>query len=143
MKPPYDDIRDRIGDPPKWWDEHGVPRYDHFAPHMIADLHSQEAALVEIACSACFRKLHVSFSNLWEEPIKKYGTPLADKIRSGEIDYGDAPWHFKCPDGPSMGSWKLRVVEYWIRGHNSGAWSGQWRRDPTLEIEFPEMKECE
>jgi hypothetical protein len=139
----YSDIRDRIAEPPKWWDERGVPRYDDFTPRQVADVYTQEAALVEIACSACHRLLHVSFSNIDEEPLKKYGTPLADRIREGEIVYGDPPWHLRCPDGPSMTCYELRVLQYWIRGHNSGAWSGDWRRNSSLEIDLPGLREWE
>jgi hypothetical protein len=31
----------------------------------------------------------------------------------------------------------LRVLEYWIRGHNSGAWGGDWKRDSALEVSLP------
>jgi hypothetical protein len=30
MLPSYDDIKSRIDDDPKWYDENGVPRYDDF-----------------------------------------------------------------------------------------------------------------
>ena len=141
MRQHYTDIRDKIAEPPKWWDENGVPRYIDFSPHYLADVYTQEGALVEIACAACQRLLYVAFSNILEEPLAKYGTPLADRIREGKLIYGDPPWHFNCQDGPSRACYELRVVEYWIRGHNSGGWSHQWRRESTFEIDLPGLKE--
>jgi len=32
----YDDIRSRIGDPIRWWDDNGVPRYCDFSPGNVA-----------------------------------------------------------------------------------------------------------
>ena len=41
----YSDILDKIPEPPQWWDEHRVPRYVEFAPHLVADIYADEAAL--------------------------------------------------------------------------------------------------
>ena len=40
MLPNYEDILSRIAEPPRWFDEQGVPRYCEFAPHRIANIYS-------------------------------------------------------------------------------------------------------
>ena len=42
----YNDILKKIAEPPLWWDENRVPRYVEFAPQYIADIYSDEAALI-------------------------------------------------------------------------------------------------
>lgn len=143
MRQSYSDITDRIAEPPKWWDEFGVPRYCDFEPRALGDIYTQEGALLEIACFACRRILHVGYSNYEFEPLKKYGTPLADIIRDLSIAYGDPPAHGNCRDGLGSGCLNLRVLQYWRRGHNAGAWSGDWRRDSSLEIDLPELADLE
>jgi len=59
----YSDITERIAEPPKWWDEYGVPRYAEYDHYQVANIYAQETALVEIACSACWRHFEVAFSN--------------------------------------------------------------------------------
>jgi len=41
----YEDILSRIAEPPRWFDEQGVPRYCEFAPHCIANIYADECAL--------------------------------------------------------------------------------------------------
>jgi hypothetical protein len=48
----YSDITERIAEPPKWWDEHGVPRYADYDPWRVANIYAEETALVEAACQA-------------------------------------------------------------------------------------------
>jgi hypothetical protein len=133
----YQDITSRIADPPKWWDERGVPRYNDFNPRQIADVYSQEAALVEIACATCQRRLQVSVSTIDDDPLARCGTPLGDRIRKGDLSYGEPPAHGECSSGTWTPAVELRVLEYWIRGHNSGAWGGDWKRDSALEVSLP------
>jgi hypothetical protein len=38
----YEDILSRIAEPPRGFDEHGVPRYCDFAPHRIANIYARE-----------------------------------------------------------------------------------------------------
>ena len=137
----YQDITSRIAEPPKWWDERGVPRYEEFSPRLIADVYSQEAALIEIACGACRGRLQVAVSTIDDEPLARCGTPLGDRIRKGELSYGEPPWHGECSQGAWTAALQLRVLQYWIRGHNSGAWGGDWKRDASFEIDLPGIKE--
>ena len=45
----YSDITERITKPPKWWDEHDVPRHAEFSPYRVANIYAEEVVLVEIA----------------------------------------------------------------------------------------------
>ena len=135
----YSDIAERIAEPPKWWDEHGVPRYAEYGLYQIANIYAQETALVEIACSACWRHFEVAFSIPGaglQETIGKCST-LGEAIQKGEIHYGDPPAYGHCADGPSMGCYDLRVLQYWSRENEKH----EWRRDSRLEIELPDARE--
>jgi hypothetical protein len=133
----YRDITSRIAEAPKWWDERGVPRYGEFSPRLIADTYSQEAALIEIACAKCRKALHVAISTIDDDPFARCGTPLGDRIRNGNLSYGEPPAHGDCSEGLWTTALELRVLQYWIRGHNSGAWGGDWKRDASLEVDLP------
>ena len=56
----YEDILSRIAEPPRWFDEQGVPRYCEFAPDRIANIHAQECALLAIECQSCGRPFIVA-----------------------------------------------------------------------------------
>jgi hypothetical protein len=58
----YDDILTRITEEPSWFDEHAVPRYCEFAPNKVANIYTNEAALVEVTCHHCRRLFRVAFS---------------------------------------------------------------------------------
>jgi hypothetical protein len=134
----YDDITERIAEPPKWWDEQGVPRYADFSPYLIWNIYASEAALVEIACSACWNLFQVAFSLPgagFQETIGDCQT-IAEAIEKGKLHYGDPPNYGNCRDGASMGCYDLRVLQYWIRPP-----VGHWTRDARLEIELPDARE--
>lgn len=134
----YSDITDRIAEPPKWWDEHGVSRYGQFSPYGVANIYAQEVALVEIACQWCGQLFEVAFSfpPEIEDTLGKSAT-LAEAIRSGKINYGDPPDYGNCQSGPSMSCYDLRVLQYWSRWHNKGVWV----RDSQQEMDLPDRKE--
>ncbi len=48
MKNGYEDIREKLGEP-RWFDDHGVPRYCEFAPRRCS-VYCRFVALVEIVC---------------------------------------------------------------------------------------------
>ena len=120
MNNEYFDIRDRIAEPPKWWDEFAVPRYCDFGPRRAANIYAREAALVLIECQCCGRQFRVCMSGRSGE--------IADEIRSGSLHYGDPPNVRCCPGGPSMNCIDLRVIEYWRRNKDL-----DWERDASLE----------
>ena len=76
--------------------------------------------------------------------------PLADIIRSHEIEYRDPPNVECCPDGPSQTSITRRVLEYWERIQETYRDTGtgilqsrgrrDWTRDHSLEIEIPDRE---
>lgn len=136
----YSDIRSRIEEEPKWWDEYGVPRYCDFSHERVADIYANDCALVEIACQACQRRFLVAFS--WSKSSK----PLTvEDIK--RLHYGDPP-NACCGIGATMNCEDLRVVEFWQRGGEEFTAPDpnyptgriclpgyfEWRRVPELEI---------
>jgi hypothetical protein len=131
----YEDIRDRISDPPVWYDENAVPRYCNFAPSEVADIYAAEVALVEIACQNCEKPFLVAFSRSISWRIMIISgirgmtvRDIADLIRDKSLHYGDPPNFGCCAAGPAMNCNDIRVVEYWRRKHMD------WERDHLLEI---------
>jgi len=136
----YQDIRDRIPEDPKWWDEHAVPRYCEFGPGETADIYASEVALVLIRCQSCDRPFHVCFS--WgsmklgqNEDGTWYGkTTTPQTVESVEqLHYGDPPNAWCCAAGATMNSTPVKVLEFWRRNRVD------WERVPELEIAI----ECE
>jgi hypothetical protein len=145
MRTDYKDIRDRIAEFPKWFDECGTPRYCDFHPRELANIYANEAALMLVTCAACGQGYQVATSNLtmlpWgqaknPEPASSQPelTPLAQAIRDRTIQYGDPP--NACPEtcggmGASMLSESQRILQYWQRTSPIGG----WRRDPNFEVD--------
>ena len=128
MNNPYTDIRSRIPEPPRWWDENAVPRYCDFSPSEAADIYAEECALVRIACQACGEAFDVCFSSSALSRVRgEQG--VAEDIRSNGLAFGDPPNSRCCPAGPTMSSDTVRVLEYWRRA----PW--EWTRDATLEVD--------
>lgn len=162
----YRDIRDRIADPPLWWDEHAVPRYSPFAPNEVANIYAQQVTLLEIACQGCGTRFAVAFS--WDDYV--FGTsedgtswvrqcePMTPE-RVQSLHYGDPPNAWCCAAGPTMNSVPLRVLEFWRRGGKEftrydpefrwASWAykcnvclpgySDWRRVPELEIRIEDV----
>lgn len=106
----YDDITSRIDTPPRWFDEHAVPRYCDFGPRQIADVYAEECCLLEIQCQACGTPFMVAMS--WGTRDRVYGTPkLSSNIQA--IHYGDPPNIDCCSAGATMNSEPLRVHQFW------------------------------
>lgn len=131
MNPDYADIRDRIAEPPKWWDENGTPRYCEFAPDEVASFYAEEVALVVIACQSCEREFRVALS-VDSLTVARGGAWLSDAIQ--EIHYGDPPNVQCCPSGPTMNSVPKRVVEFW--SSRSRMADARFVRVPSLEVEI-------
>jgi len=136
----YDDITERIAEPPKWWDEQGVPRYGDYGPHAIWNIYARETALVEIACSWCWDHFEVAFSIPGPGLQETLGNckTIAEAIEKGELHYGDPPNYGNCRCGASMGCYDLRVLQYWKRPPIK-----DWSRDSRLEIELPDKRELD
>ena len=100
----YEDILSRIAEPPRWFDEQGVPRYWDFAPLRVANIYARECALLAIECQNCGRPFIVALdertanNNVITRP--GYEPPwrtLADIIRSHEIGTGTRPMSNATP----------------------------------------------
>lgn len=136
----YRDIRSRIPESPRWWDENAVPRYGLFATDRIADVYAEECALVMIACQNCRKEFMVAFSSsqhrAWieagmgdAESFESAKHAIAKDIRNGTLHWGDPPNVECCPAGPTMNCLDIMVLEYWRlnEGH-------VWERVPELEL---------
>ena len=154
----YEDILSRIAEPPRWFDEQGVPRYCDFAPDRIANIHAQECALLAIECQSCGRPFIVALDagtanhNVISPPKKeREWRSLADIIRSHQIEYRDPPNVACCGVGAMQTSTTRRVLEYWERiqetykdpdtGILLSRGRRNWTRDHSLEIESPDAGE--
>jgi hypothetical protein len=146
----YADIISRIAEPPRWYDEQGVPRYCDFAPFVIANIYANECVLLEIECSGCGQIIIAALDDkganeaAWipHQPMPHH--KIADLIRSGELNCGDPPNVDCCRAGPSQNPVIRRVIEYWSRYQDSYFERGSpvrfvrgstdWQRDRSLEI---------
>jgi DNA-directed RNA polymerase subunit N (RpoN/RPB10) len=107
----YEDILSRIAEPPRWFDEQGVPRYCDFAPHHIANIYADECALLAIACQSCGRPFIVAHTqNSNPRRVLEYW----ERIQETYTD-------------PASG---LRAIRGWRH----------WTRDHNLEIEIPDRE---
>lgn len=134
----YADIRNRIPEPPSWFDEFAVPRYCDFTPRDMANIYANEAALCEIECQNCRRRFRVAFSRSRMDDVVGYRKAqrprtLAQLITEQYLAYGDPPNVHCCASGPTMSSDMRRVLEFWTRRKET---NHEWQRDPTLEITF-------
>jgi len=124
----YDDILSRITEPPKWWDEQAVPRFDDFSPDQVNNAYADEVVFFLIGCQQCRREFKVTVSaNSLDVGEREH---LLTQIRNGSLHYGDPPNVNCCSAGPTMNSVPLRVLEYWRR---SKAPSDHWTRLSDLE----------
>jgi hypothetical protein len=122
----YKDILDRIGEPPTWFDEYGVPRFEDFSPRRLSNIYAKEAALAQVSCQCCGHTFKVALTDAFASgPLA-----LSDEIRLGRVHYGDPPNVHCCPAGPSSNSVMHGILEYWLRDYEV---SLDWQRDPTLE----------
>ena len=126
----YLDIRNRIPEPPSWWDEYAVPRYCAFAPDELANIYADEAALFEVECQGCRRAFMVAFSSSASERVLRHYPTIAELIREGLLHYGDPPNVGCCAAGPTMNCIDVRVVEYWKQPRPGF----DWERDASLEM---------
>lgn len=133
----YADIKDRIAEEPKWWDEHAVPRYGDFSPEMTANIYAKEAALVFIECQNCGTGFRVCFSS--DGMVLTYDGLKQDRLseRVADLHYGDPPNMGCCPAGPTMNSVPRKVLEFWTLDRERNGW--EWERRPEFEVAI----ECE
>jgi len=136
MHSSFDDLIALSKDPPKWWDEHGIPRFCEFHPDVISSFYAHEVALLQIECQNCGHEFVVcvaqdgsdlaSFHLVGREPVR-----LSEAIQ--QIHYGDPPNIGCCASGPSMNSIPRKVLQFWEHGPHTNY---EWRRVPRLEVEI-------
>lgn len=100
-----------------------VPCYVEFAPHHVADIHADEAALAEIACFGCLTIYKLACSSLDVEAYERAGLPLAAAIRRGDLQLCDPPNPGCCRDSPSAGCYNLKILQYWCRLNDARTWT--------------------
>ena len=129
----YEDIKKRVKEKIKWYDENGVPRYDKFHPDLSPNIYADEVILMKISCQECGQKFLVEINNKeWGVYINK--TPSLKKmVKSGTIHYGDPPRHTGCSAGDTMNCNDLEVVEFWERNKETKYY---WVRKKELEIKI-------
>jgi hypothetical protein len=133
----YNDIRSRIRDAIRWWDDNGVPRYCDFSPEECG-VYDVVVALVEVGCQACTERFRVAVTFDRESQRQvgdRYALPAAGNI--GTFRYGDPPSHSRGADGcvgNTMSSESIRVLELWQRDQQN------WIRHPECEIYIGEQE---
>lgn len=112
----YKDIKDRIDEDPKWYDEKGVPRYCEFDPDKVNNIYAKEVILLLVECQNCSEKFKVAISqdNMQIHKVNSF----KDK---DYIHYGDPPRH-NDPLGETMNCLDLEILEYWEQGET------EWKR---------------
>lgn len=127
MRHHYNDIRRHIAQDPKWFDEHGAPRYDDFEPSLSANIYATQVVLLRVHCQNCDHPFDACMSWSHYDAITggcKIG--LEEQVRDHSIHYGDPPNIECCPSGVSMNSVPRQVLQFWKRGYS-------WERHPALE----------
>lgn len=121
----YEDIRKRINEEPKWYDCHGVPRYDTFHPSLSPNIYAEEIVLLEISCQDCRRKFLVEMNwSIMEQVFNRHSESFSTVMklwmeskdknkRWPPFHYGDPPAH-GCV-GDTMNCYDLRIVEFWVK----------------------------
>jgi len=132
MKPDYPDIKRRIKEKPKWYDMHGVPRYDDFSPELCSNVYADEVVLMEIQCQACGKHFLVELNWDGVDEFVHSIPSLEKRILNQTICYGDPPIHENCDSGLVMNSIPLRIIEYWERRTDPFV----WKRRKKLEIKI-------
>lgn len=133
MKNYYGDILDLMPISPAWWDENSVPRFCDFSPQYTANIYASEVVLFEVKCQICGASFNVVLSGRKELICDKVEYwPLAGKIITKMLHYGDPPNSDCCLSGPTMNSEPHRVLEYWRRDNKSL----QWKRMSEHEVDI-------
>lgn len=138
MLPDYSDIKDRIKEEPKWYTEHGVPRYCDFNPiDHSQNIYADTAVLYKITCQRCGKEFIVADSDSrYDVVLKKTKAKRLLRNSYKDLHYGDPPNH-GCV-GDTMNCEDIEIVEFWQQDgrHN-------WHRVPEKEIKLQDWKEGE
>ena len=133
----YKDITDKLG-PPKWYDEHAVPRYCNFSPDEVANIYANEVVFMKIACQGCGEIFYVAMSTSGYNFYTGEKYSFVDSLKS--LGYGDPPNNNCCIGGSTMSSNSLNIVQFWKKDY---AVSFDWVRIPKYEIDLSEEDDLE
>lgn len=125
MHTDYKDIRERIDEEPKWYDEHAVPRYCEFHPQEISNIYADKCCLFLIQCQACSQLFAVCLSQGHYDR-----GDMAEAIAGRELHFGDPPNIGCCNTGDCMNSVPLRTLEFWER--QNGDWARVWEMEGRI-----------
>lgn len=115
----YEDILDRINEPPSWYDQNGTPRYGDFHPNKCPNIYSRHVGLFLIACQDCNQQFKVEMhADIWGK----------------DLDHPPAKWHYGDPPihgcvGDTMNCEDLAVLEFWT----NKPFDKEWVRRPEFE----------
>lgn len=121
----YLDIRRRIPEPPEWFDENGVPRYDEPHPSLCPNIYADEVVFFEIACQCCGARYVVERN--WQR--RDSSPSLTERVNQKDLHYGDPPC-WACAAGSSMTSDSIRTLQFWTRLNSNHS---DWALVPELE----------
>lgn len=131
----YNDILNRIADPPLWWLD-GVPRYQPFKPFETS-VYAGEALLIEAECQHCGKPFTLGLHS----PLH-HGEFRSALERTNDLPpIGDPPNHDCDGSGNSMNALPMRITEFWEKVNvatNPKHWRGEWQRVSTFEITLPD-----
>ncbi len=122
----YMDIRARVAQYPRWFDENGAPRYGVFRPEDSPNIYAGECALVRARCTECGEQFSIEVNG---GVFRAWGV-LERLLVEGELEVGSPPWH-GCR-GDARDAVPITVLEFWGRGEGA-----IWRRLTRLEGVLP------
>jgi len=124
----FEDIISVMGKP-KWFEDHGFPRYCEFSPSEVCNIYAKEVVYFLIACQSCGTLFKVAISSSGYD--SKYNPhSFKEHILNKAIGYGDPPNMKCCGAGPTMSSDNVKVLEFWERPHFD------WIRNSKYEIDL-------
>ena len=117
----YQDIRERIAEPPKWFDRHGVPRWHDPIPRNCSHVYADLVAFVQIECQQCGHEFLVEFATSYIDRLvwaDRYKARLGEDPKPYDpttLHYGDPPAGWCCAAGDTMNSVPRLLVAAWER----------------------------
>lgn len=143
----YEDITSAIAQPPKWYDENGVPRYCEFSINNLG-VYIKYALYGVIACQNCGQEFNVGMgydhyeicTHLQsQDELSNQACVFENKIEDlvNGFGYGDPPRHsspsgLACA-GQTMSSVEIAITQVWSRDSLS-KWHRLHEYEGPLEI---------
>ena len=138
----YEDIKSRINEEPKWYTNHGVPRYCDFSPRETG-VYVHYALLVEIQCQACHQPFLVgegynreNWNAVMRKDEKNYFNDIEKIVK--HYHYGDPPNHGCMGAGDTMNCDDIRFVEVWEQQYDTEKRTSDNGKEYTVLTSLPE-----